>query len=283
MHLLCLPHALLNIFQGALWIEVAPSLTYYAARFGGMDATLRLLVTAAEEAELSTGVGIGYVLSVERQLSVDAAEELAKVARYGAESFKICGRPAVVGFGLHGPEEGHPPAKFAKAFEIACGDLNENVKIASLPHAGEIAPFPGKGPQSVLDAIEILRAKRVAHGVLAVDNDNAIKVIKESNVCLDICVSSNYLLNVCATKEHHPIKKFLQKGVPCTINSDDPLLFGCSLLSEYEICRKHLGMNDLMLASCAKYSFEFSCAPKDMKVKQKSAIEFWLSSIKLEN
>jgi len=268
--------------SGAVWIEVAPSLTFYAARFGGMDETLQLLVKAAEEAELSTGVGIGYVLSVERQLSVEAAEQLAKVAIRGAEEFTIRGRPAVVGFGLHGPEEGNPPTKFAKVFDIVGrrrDRMNGNGSgLASLPHAGEIAPFPGKGAQSVVDAITILKAKRIGHGVLAADDDHAIEVIRDSNVCLDVCVSSNYWLNVAETRESHPIKRLLLKGVPCTINSDDPLLFGCSLLSEYEVCRNDLKMDDDMLASCAKHSFDYSCAPEEMKTKQCNAIDSWLSS-----
>jgi len=248
-----------------------------------MDETLQLLAEAAEEAELSTGVGIGYVLSVERNLSAKEAEELAMVAKRGAKRLSICGRPAVIGFGLHGPEEGNPPKKFAKAFEMACSrDADGNNGIASLPHAGEIAPFPGKGAQSVVDAIQCLKAKRIAHGVLAADDNTALQVIKDSKVCLDVCVSSNYLLNVCETRKSHPIKKLLLSGIPCTINSDDPLLFGCNLLSEYVVCRKDLIMNDIMLASCAKYSFDYSCAPEEMKMKQNAAIEAWLSSKLLE-
>lgn len=270
--------------SGAVWIEVAPSLTFYAARFGGMDETLKLLVDAAGEAELLTGVGIGFVLSVERQLGVGEAEELAHVAKRGAECLRICGRPAVVGLGLHGPEEGNPPMQFARAFEIACvSDADGGVGIASLPHAGEIAPLPGQGAQSVTEAIKMLKAKRIAHGVLAADDEDALRALTDSNVCLDVCVSSNYLLNVVPTRESHPLVKLLQRGIPCTINSDDPLLFGCSLLSEYEVCRKDLVMNDLMLATCAKYSFEYSCAPEEIKMKQIAGIDLWLSLKRLEN
>jgi len=71
-----------------------------------MDETLKLLAAAAEEAELSSGVGIGLIVSAERMLGVMDAEKLASVAKRGAECLRICGRSAVIGFGLHGSEEG---------------------------------------------------------------------------------------------------------------------------------------------------------------------------------
>ena len=279
--------------SGAVWIEVAPSFTFYADKFGGLRETLKLLVDAAEEAEKVTSVGIGYVISVERHLSLEEAKKLAEIAKKGAENLRICGRAALVGFGLHGPEEGYPPSQFKDVFERACSplpddsdnnrvsvddDIKPGSRLVSLPHAGEIAPSPGQGAQSVIDAITSLKAKRIAHGVLAVDNEDAILAIINANVCLDVCVSSNYMLNVVPTLQSHPIVKLLQRGIPVTINSDDPLLFGYNLLDEYDVCRKELNMDDNMLAACAKFSFEHSCAPDDLKRKYIDEIDVWLKN-----
>ena len=261
--------------SGAVWIEIAPSFSFYSHRFGGHFECLRLLAEAAEEAERSTGVGIGIVVSVERHLGVEEAEKLAHIAKRGAESLQICGRPAILGLGLHGPEEGNSPSQFKEAFDIAC--CSKSNTMVSLPHAGEIAPYPGGGAKSAIDAVQILKAKRIAHGVLAFDNEDALQILVDSNICLDVCVSSNYLLNVVPTVESHPLVKLLERGIPCTINSDDPLLFGCSLLFEYEICRKDLNMDDTMLARCAKHSFEYSCAPEEIKTKNIADIDRWLS------
>ena len=160
-------------------------------------------------------------------------------------------------------------------------------RVASLPHAGEIAPYPGGGPQSVIDAVNVLKAKRIGHGVLAYGNDDAMRCLLanpnanangEPKVCLDVCPSSNYFLNVVPTMESHPLPKLLESGIPCTINSDDPLLFGCTLSGEYEICRDDLRMDDASLAACARYSFLYSCAPEEIKKKNIAGIERWLSS-----
>lgn len=256
-----------------IYAEVAPSFTFYSQYFGSMENTLRVLADAASNAENDTGVVLNYVVSVERQLGVDNAMELAHLARKGALEMQINGRPAVVGFGLHGPEESHPPEPFREAFEVACGDG----KLVSLPHAGEIAPSPGTGAKSVLDAVQILNAKRIAHGVLAKDNEEVLKVLKEKDIVLDMGITSNYLLNVVPSLEEHPIKNFLERGIKCTINSDDPLLFGCDILSEYQMCRDALGMGDDMIAKCTKTAFEYSCAPECLKSKGIKSVDKWLS------
>ena len=227
---------------------------------------------AAAIAETETGVLISYVLSAERHMGVGAAIELAHLARRGS-GMEIHGRAAVVGFGLHGPEGSYPPMPFREAFEIACGDG----RLASLPHAGEIAPSPGAGARSVLDAVSVLGARRVAHGVLAKDDAEAMRALRERDVVLDIGITSNFLLNVVERLEDHPITYFLERGVKCTINSDDPLLFGCNILSEYQTCRDLLGMDDLAIARCARTSFEYSRAPEYLKRKGIDGVDKWLS------
>ena len=260
--------------SGCTYAEVAPSLTYYADHFGSAEAALRELVEAARLAEDGTGVVLGYVISAERQLGPGAASDLARLARRGAEDMSVNGRPAVVGFGLHGPEEGHPPGPFRAAFELACGDG----LLASVPHAGELPPGPGLGSRSVVDAVEVLGADRIGHGVLAHGDGEAMDALRTKGTVLDVCVTSNYLLNVVDSLEGHPLRGFLDEGVRCTINSDDPLLFGCSVLSEYEVCRDRLGMSDEALARCARTSFEFSRAPAEVRLRGMRGVDHWLGT-----
>ncbi len=237
--------------------------------------TLQLLASAAEAAETTAGVGMAWIVSIERQLGTKAAEDLAKLVQQATNELTICGRPAIVGFGLHGPEEGFPPEPFQPAFAIACG---EDHKVKSVPHAGEIAPFEGQGAKSVIDAITILQADRLGHGVLAYGNEQAMELLQTNKVCLDVCPSSNYWLKVVPSLEEHPLAKLVEEGIPCTINADDPLLFGVTLLGEYEICREQLKMDDATIAKCAKYSFEHSSAPDQLKTSNIAAIDRWLAS-----
>lgn len=260
---------------GAQWLEAGLSFTFYASRFGGLGSTLRVLLNAAEEAETKTGVGLGYIVSAERFAPADAAEKMAEVVRdlvMGGQS-KIHGRPGIIGFGLHADERGNPPEPFAKAFARACVG-----GVKALPHAGELAPFPGKGPASVRFCVDALNAHRIAHGILAMEDEDLIRHLAAKGVCLDVCPSSNYLLSVVDSLADHPLPTLLSKGVACTINSDDPLLFGCNLLGEYEVCRREMGLDDDLLAACAQASFQHSLAPDAIKEQGLAGIKAWLAT-----
>jgi adenosine deaminase len=111
---------------------------------------------------------------------------------------------------------------------------------------------------------------------LAASDPELVAHLAERNVCLDICPSSNYLLSVVPSLDEHPLKQLLAAGVPCTINSDDPLLFGSSLLQEYAICRSTLKLSDEELADCAKSSFVHSHAPDGLKKRGIDGVAAWV-------
>ena len=71
---------------------------------------------------------------------------------------------------------------------------------------------------------------------------------------------------------------YVAAGVRCSINADDPLLFGPGLLEEYELCRDELGLDDDALATVATASVEASGAPADLKARAIGGIATWLSS-----
>jgi len=261
--------------SGAIWIEAALSFVLYAHRFGGLEATLKLLLRAAEAAEEVTGVGIAFIVAAERHLPPSEALDLAKVVHdmVARGEGSIRGRLGLVGFGLHSAEVGHPPEPFEQAFRAACDDG----LVAALPHAGEIAPAPGQGPASVRFCVDVLGAKRIAHGVLAAEDAQLVSHLAAKGVCLDVCPTSNILLRVFESMDEHPLPRLLGAGVPCTINSDDPLLFGCNLLGEFERCRAELHLDDATLAACARSSFDHSLAPEETKQRGLAGVARWLA------
>jgi len=276
--------------SGALWIEVALSLLLYHERFGGITSTLQLILRAAAAAETSTGVGIGVIVAAERMTEffpMSTAEDLARatadLVRGGGAT--IHGRPGIVGFGLHGDETGNPPEPFSGAFASACacsyqgGGGGSAFRPAALPHAGELQQSPSGGAASVRYCVEDLGARRIAHGVLAAGDPALVARLAELRVCLDVCPSSNYLLSVVPSLAEHPLKRLLDAGVPCTINSDDPLLFGSSLLHEFDLCRAEMKLSDAELAACARASFEHSHAPAAVKERGLAGIEAWCADV----
>jgi adenosine deaminase len=73
---------------------------------------------------------------------------------------------------------------------------------------------------------------------------------KENNITLEICLTSNWLTSAVSTTASHPIKRLMDYGVPITINSDDPSLFGIDLCHEYEILYREHGFTEEDFRAC---------------------------------
>jgi adenosine deaminase len=106
-------------------------------------------------------------------------------------------------------------------------------------HAGE-EPGP-HAPSQVRDAIEILGAERIGHGIHILGDPGVVALVREKNVALEVCPTSNWLCNSVPSTREHPIRRLMDAGVPVTINSDDPGLFGIDLSHEYELLHREHG------------------------------------------
>jgi adenosine deaminase len=278
--------------QGAIWIEPAFDAVRYSVLrqdslhrlFENQEVGWRFILDAAATASRATGVGIAFISAIDRTRPLTDALERARItanlvradAHYVQSGMKCFdGQYAgIVAVGLHGNEEGFPPGPFAEAFRVATSDTN----LLSTPHAGEIAPSAGAGADSVADAIDHLGADRILHGVLAATDPALVERLARENICLDVCPSSNLQLSVFSSVDAHPLPELLAAGVPCTLASDDPLLFGPDLVDEFELCRRHMGLSDQQLAALARNSFTYSGAPDKVKSAGLNAVDDWLNA-----
>lgn len=244
--------------DGALWIEPAVNLTNHLG-IGPPEEVLESLVGVAGTAGTRHGIGVGLIVEADRTLPVATAIEQARLAA------RFAGR-GVVGFGLANEEAAAPTGDFVEAFAIA-----REAGLLSVPHAGEHG-----GSDSVSQAIELLGASRIAHGIRAIEDPELIRRIATESVCLDVAPTSNFMLSVTA-EDAHPLTTLLSSGVRCSINADDPLLFNVGILDEYERCRDVLGVSADQLARCSLDSLLFSGAPSSTKNLGKKRIEEWLA------
>jgi adenosine deaminase len=244
--------------DGAAWVEPAIYLPHHNQRIGPPQLTLDIVLEAAAHAAEEFGIGVGIVVAADRTVDPGDAVDQANLA------VKYAGR-GVVGFGLANDEADWPPEPFAPAFEIA-----REAGLLSVPHAGELA-----GPASVTGALDALRADRIQHGVRSIEDADLVRRLADSPVCLDVCPSSNVLLSVVPSLAEHPLPALLAAGVSCSINADDPLLFGPNLLAEYELVRDGLGLDDATLAAIARTSIDASGAPDALKVLARNGIDAW--------
>ena len=159
------------------------------------------------------GICISLLRTQSAQEAIDLVESLAKLAH-----------PRVVALSVDGNEAatGRTAPKFADAFELA-----HERGLKTTVHAGESSDADG-----VWDAIEVLRADRIDHGVRAINDPAVVKLLVDKQIPIGICPSSNIVLKVYPTLADHPIERLRQAGVRISINTDDPSLLGASLAHE---------------------------------------------------
>jgi adenosine deaminase len=130
----------------------------------------------------------------------------------------------------------------------------------------------------VRGALDQLGADRILHGIRVVEDEALMRRLASSGTCLDVCPSSNVLLGVVPEMERHPLSKLLHAGVRCSLNADDPLLFGVGILDEYVRAREQMLMDDDHLATLARSSLEASAAPLSIVQSGLLSIDRWLAA-----
>jgi adenosine deaminase len=157
----------------------------------------------------------------------------------------------VVGVGLGGDEAKFPPAAYAEPFAFARAR-----GLRTVAHAGEAA-----GADSVRDAVEMLGAERIGHGVRALEDDRVVDLLVRNGVALELCPTSNRLTGVVPAGAPHPIAELDARGVCCTIDADDPALFSTTLEHEYRLVAEQCGQVAVVRFARNAIEASFASAP----------------------
>ncbi len=247
--------------EGSRWLEIQVDPSGYAAHFGGITAFTDLVLDAAREAGATTGVEVALVIAANRIRHPLDARALARLAA------QYSGR-GVVGFGLSNDERRGDALSFARAFEIAT-----RAGLISVPHGGEL-----RGPEGVWSCLDGLGARRVGHGVRAVEDPQLVAHLADAGITLELCPTSNVALGVYPSLQAVPLRRLYEAGVPVALGADDPLLFGSRLLAQYEAAREVHGFGDAELAELARMSVRGSAAPDDVRRQLLADIDGWLAA-----
>jgi adenosine deaminase len=250
-----------ELTDGSRWLEIQVDPSGYAARFGGITATLELVLDAAAAAGAAAGVGIGVIVAANRTKHPLEARTLARLA------VQYAGR-GVTGFGLSNDERRGPAHDFAAAFRIA-----ERGGLLLVPHGGELA-----GPASVTACLDDLRADRIGHGIRATEDPAVVKRLAAEGITCEVCPTSNVALGVAPSPAQVPLRPLVEAGVPVALGADDPLLFGPRLAAQYEIARHAHGFSDAELAALARTSVLSSAAPGPLRTRLLAGIDGWLAA-----
>ncbi len=171
--------------------------------------------------EQKYGVRVNIIPDISRHLP-QTQHDVLKLVKTGFE------KGIFIGLGLGGLEIDYPPRLFSETFKKA-----KEIGLKSVAHAGEVA-----GAESIWGAINELKIERIGHGIRSLDDGLLIEYLKENQIPIEVSPTSNYHLGVVKPQRPHPIRKMIDHGLLCTINTDDPVMFSTTLSNEYKLLMK---------------------------------------------
>src|SRR5258707_2365987 len=231
--------------QRVVYTEITLSIGVMLLRNQQPERNFEALLRATEPFE-SRGLRFRWVFDAARQFGADAAMEVV-------ESAKRCDSKAIVAFGIGGDELSVPTKEFRAVYDRAA-----QIGLHRLMHAGEVG-----GPDKIREAIELLGAERIGHGIAAIHDLELMDLLAERKIPLEICPASNMKTAALARQLHredariedHPLPKLLRHGIPIVLSTDDPAMFHTTLHEEYANAAR-MGLQEDELARIVEMGFE---------------------------
>jgi aminodeoxyfutalosine deaminase len=216
----------------------------------------------------SRGLRMRWIFDAVRQFGVAAANEVVTLASQSVEE-------GVIAFGIGGDELAIPATDFCEIYERAAAS-----GLGRLIHVGEIGDAA-----SVREAVEVLGVTRIGHGIAAMNDPGVMDFLAERGVTLELCPTSNMRTGALARQigetaariEQHPLKIFFARGLRVALSTDDPAMFETTLIGEYQLAQRSIGMSATSMARVAEMGFENAFLPEREKSRY---LNTFLTSVK---
>jgi aminodeoxyfutalosine deaminase len=211
------------------------------------------------------GVGLAWIVDIPRGFEAPGEPFTADLLT-GPDAPE-----GVVAIGLGGPEIGFPAGWYADSFDRA-----RAAGLHCVPHAGETG-----GAAYVTDALTALRAERIGHGVMCLEDDDVVNRLVETGVPLEVSLTSNVLLGVAASHDEHPLPALLERGLAVSLNTDDPGYFDTDLTKELELAHAHHGVDLEALRALQLGAVDASFLEPADKRALRAEIEAWAPQVSM--
>ena len=175
-------------------------------------------------AQADHGILVRLIVSLIRQ-EPETAEQVVEAAIQHRDR-------GVVALDLSGDEVNYPLEPFVPLFHRA-----REAGLGLTVHAGEAG-----GPASVREVIELIGPERIGHGVRSIADSDVVRMVRNSQVTLEMCPTSNYQTGIMYLMRHHPLPDFYRLGIKVTINTDDPSISDTTLSDEYFLAVSGMGL-----------------------------------------
>lgn len=228
-----------------------------AQRFSLADVTEWVTDTIAHAQE-DHNITVRLILQIGRDESLRTAAEIVELAL----AYRDRG---VVGIDLAGDEINYPPHRFAPLFHRA---WQEGLGITV--HAGEAG-----SAENVRDAIRLLHASRIGHGVRTIENSDVVQFVHEHGVVLEVCPTSNLQTGVVRTFSMHPLPDLIALGLAVTVNTDDPSVSDTTLTDEYLVAMTAIGLNLEQIREAVFTAVDAAFIPEEERLRLRERFQEW--------
>ena len=218
------------------------------AVFAGLSAALA-------EGQAAHGISAGLIMCFLRDRGPEEAMRTLRAALAYREHF--------IGVGLDSAEVGYPPALFRDVFRAAAAE-----GLHRVAHAGEEA-----GPEYVWQALDILGAERIDHGIRAMEDADLIRRLRDDQIPLTVCPLSNVALRAVSSLAGHALPAMLAQGLKATVNSDDPAYFGGYIEANFAAASDAMNLSEQQIVTLARNSFDACFGSQQQRDRWKAELE----------
>ncbi len=233
--------------QGVRHAEIFFDAQTHTERGVAFETVVSGIYRALEDGRTRLSITSGLILCFLRHLSEEAAMRTLQEA--------LPFRGWILAVGLDSSEVGHPPLKFKDVYHRA-----REAGLLAVAHAGEEGP-----PEYVWEALDVLKVRRIDHGVRCVEDERLVGRLVEEQIPLTVCPLSNVKLRVFPNLKSHNLKQLLDCGLLVTVNSDDPAYFGGYVADNLQASAAALDLSREQQLQLARNSFVASFLSDESK------------------
>lgn len=220
-----------------------------------IEQVIESVIDGIKQGEKDFNIKANLILSCLRHRGADSAATVVEAGKKFLDK-------GVVAVDLAGAENEGFAKEFVDVISIA-REYGYRVTI----HAGET----GIG-LNVVDAIKLLHAERIGHGVAIKDLKEAYDLVKENNVTLEMCPTSNMQTKAVKSYEEHPLFKFYKDGIRVSFNTDNRTVSATNITGECKSIDKVVNMTHEDYKKIYNDSVDATFATEEVKLYLKTLI-----------
>lgn len=239
------------------YLELRYSPSHFAGKKFREEDVIVWINSALQRAAADCGVVVAPILTISRDYGLELATHTVSYVVALERGF-------FYGLDIAGDEVNNPAGPFAGLFALA---KRSGLKLTI--HAGEAG-----GPENVRQAVEDFGADRIGHGVRSIEDADVVDLLRDKNVLLELCLTSNVHTGVVPAIESHPIRRLMERGVAVCINTDDPSISATTLSAEYVEAVTRLGFTEAELKRLNLQALDHAFHPDTDFLKSRLA-PFW--------